>query len=202
MLLIHKLRYNIGNFPVILENHTFEEGTINLIYGKNSSGKTSFCEAITSCNLSNEIYLNRNNITTKDFVYFTSSSPSFFGINGLDLLRNYGGKMSEARLKALTSLINLPFDKPIETYSHSIKKIMQFLWVLTFERKVYIFDDLFQLLDEENTLKIKSALKLLKEELKIILVTTNRLDVLGDIADGIYDLPHKPLIPNEPIFEY
>lgn len=191
MLLINRLVYNVGDFPVIIENHKFETGTINLIYGKNSSGKTSFCEAITSGNLNNEIYVQQHNVTTKDFVYLTSSSPSFFGINGLDLLKNYGGRLSEARLKTLTSLFNLPFDKPIETYSHSMKKLMQFLWVLTFERKVYIFDDLFQLLDDENVLKVKSALQILKDESKIIMVTTNRLDGLSDIVDEIFDLTSK-----------
>lgn len=196
MFLIQKLTYNIGNFPVIIKNVKFNDGTINVIIGKNSSGKTSFCEALASCDALNDIQVNRHKMNSKDFIYYNANNPSFFGINGYELLNNYGGNAKPERIDELIRLCNLPYGNLISTYSHSMKKMIQFLWILTYERKLYLFDDLFMSLDEENIEKVKGLLSRLKEEGKIILITTSNLDPVEDIANDIYDMVNGYLKPH------
>jgi ABC-2 type transport system ATP-binding protein len=193
MFFIQKLTYPIGNLPVTINNIRLEAGTINVILGKNCSGKTSFCEAIVACNPSNEIYVNRHKINTKDFVYLDPGVPSFFGVTGNELLKNYGGSASEEKVKELKSLFQIPYDQQIESYSHSMKKIIQLLWVATYERKVYIFDDLFSLLDEDHQRRVKAILALLREESKIIILTAHNLDIIGDIANEVFSLTKSSL---------
>ena len=200
MFLIQKLIYNIGNFPVIIKNVKFSDGTINIIRGKNSSGKTSFCEALAACNESNDVLVNRHKMNSRDFIYFNANDPSFFGINGYELLRIYGGNAKPERVDELIRTCNMPYGNLIDTYSHSMKKMIQFLWVLTFERKIYLFDDLFASLDEENMGKVKKLLEQLREEGKIILITTNKFDLVEDIANDVYEMINGYLKPHTDAF--
>lgn len=198
MFFIQKLIYNIGNFPVSVRNVKFQDGTINVIIGKNSSGKTSFCEALASCAQGNDVFVNRHKMNAKDFIYFNSNSPSFFGINGYELLRNYGGNAKPEQIHELINTFSLPYNNLIDTYSFSMKKLIQFMWLLTYERKLYLFDDLFASLDEENMLKIKGLLKQLKESGKIVLITTSSLELVEDIANDVYDIVNGYLKPHTP----
>src|SRR5437763_5272187 len=134
MLYIEHLIYTIGNLPVTVKNIQFKAGSINLIYGKNNVGKTRFFEALSACSTVNKVYFNKKLLAQKEFVFFDSAYHSFFELTGNELLFEHGGSLEKDKIFEMAIHFNIPLLNRIETYSNSMKKVVQFLWVISFEK--------------------------------------------------------------------
>jgi ABC-type multidrug transport system ATPase subunit len=193
MLSIKSLCFTIGDLPVVVTDTEMRRGTINVIIGKNNSGKSRFCEALTSCHRSNQVYLDHMPLQAQHFAYLDASIPTFFDVTGRQLLTNYGTATLHPLVAELAGRFNVLLKHPVSTYSTSNKKIMQFLWIINFNTPVYIFDSLLDYLDHDNASIVKDGLRLLRDDSRIILLTARSAAEVSDIADQTFMLNNRSL---------
>jgi ABC-type multidrug transport system ATPase subunit len=191
MLSINQLSFKVGNQRITVDQMELHQGTINAIVGKNNSGKTSFCEALTYSRKAETVLLNNKPFLSRQFIYMEASCTQFLGVTGKDLIYGNGGGANLLMIKDLAEIFNIPLEMPVSSYTLSMKKLIQFLWILSYNVDVYIFDGLLELLDPDNKALVKNALQHLKDQSRIIILTTTSSYEVEDIADTVYFLNKK-----------
>lgn len=193
MLSIKSLCFTIGDLPIIVSDTEMRRGTINVILGKNNSGKSRFCEALASCHRADQVCLDQMPLQAAHFAYLDASVPTFFDVTGRQLLTNYGAASLHPMVAELAGRFKILLKNRVSTYSTSTRKIIQFLWVINANTPVYIFDSLFDYLDHDNAAIAKYGLRLLRDDSRIVLLTARNAAEVSDIADQIFTLNNRSL---------
>lgn len=171
MLVINRLNYN--DREILVNNETFEPGSIYLILGKNNSGKTSFCHALASCNDKNILHWHSEMLTVESIHFTESGIPNFFFVTGKELLLDWGGKTNLQFVLSIAREMRLPLESAADSYSQSEKRLLSILLAVTFEKDLYLLDDPFVYLDADNCKLVNKIFLFLKEKGKIIIITSS-----------------------------
>lgn len=142
-----------------------------------------------------------NELIDKDFykknatsIALVDSKP-FFYTNRVDEefkfnleFRNYECKNIEKKEKELLSLVGLETNiltRNINTLSSSEKYLLSVAINLAYEPKIILFKDVFWGLDHNGKKKISMIIKNLKEEKKIVIITSCDTNVLYELVDDV-----------------
>ena len=205
-------------------NIELKPGTINVLVGKNCSGKTTLLKSIVgvvdysgTINLCGIVFDKKNiedQIKNIGIYLNTKILENKIVISNLmDPLLNLNYQEENAKKNIYEITRKLGIDdllyREVNTLSHSQKKVVSFAQSIVHSPKLILMDNLFDSLDEYYKEKIISHLKNLKKNKKsIILFTTNNgedlllADNLLIIKDGkIIDQGEpKELLKNENLF--
>ena len=184
----------------ILENINmkFESGKIYGIVGRNGSGKSvflkilcSFYKPTTGEILFDNINYNSNN-NFPPSVRALIENPTFFpdltGFENLKLLSSIQNKMGDEEIiKTLDQVKKKKEkDKKYSEYSLGMKQKLGIAQVLMENPDVMIFDELFNGIEEKTVEKIRNILLELKNQNKIIIVTSHIKEDIGVLSDEVY----------------
>lgn len=184
----------------ILENINlkFESGKIYGIVGRNGSGKSvflkilcSFYKPTTGEILFDNVNYNSNN-NFPPSVRALIENPTFFpdltGFENLKLLSSIQNKIGDEEIIKTLDQVNLlsEKDKKYSEYSLGMKQKLGIAQVLMENPDVMIFDELFNGIEEKTVEKIRNILLELKNQNKIIIVTSHIKEDIGVLSDEVY----------------
>lgn len=184
----------------ILENINmkFESGKIYGIVGRNGSGKSvflkilcSFYKPTTGEILFDNVNYNSNNNFAPS-VRALIENPTFFpdltGFENLKLLSSIQNKIGDEEIIKTLDQVNLlsEKDKKYSEYSLGMKQKLGIAQVLMENPDVMIFDELFNGIEEKTVEKIRNILLELKNQNKIIIVTSHIKEDIDVLSDEVY----------------
>ena len=179
-------------------NMKFESGKIYGIVGRNGSGKSvflkilcSFYKPTTGEILFDNINYNSNN-NFPPSVRALIENPTFFpdltGFENLKLLSSIQNKIGDEEIIKTLDQVNLlsEKDKKYSKYSLGMKQKLGIAQVLMENPDVMIFDELFNGIEEKTVEKIRNILLELKNQNKIIIVTSHIKEDIDVLSDEVY----------------
>lgn len=184
----------------ILENINmkFESGKMYGIVGRNGSGKSvflkilcSFYKPTTGEILFDNVNYNSNN-NFPPSVRALIENPTFFpdltGFENLKLLSSIQNKIGDEEIIKTLDQVNLlsEKDKKYSEYSLGMKQKLGIAQVLMENPNVMIFDELFNGIEEKTVEKIRNILLELKNQNKIIIVTSHIKEDIDVLSDEVY----------------
>lgn len=184
----------------ILENINmkFESGKIYGIVGRNGSGKSVFLKILCSFykpTTGEILYDNVNYNSNNNFppsVRALIENPTFFpdltGFENLKLLSSIQNKIGDEEIIKTLDQVNLlsEKDKKYSEYSLGMKQKLGIAQVLMENPDVMIFDELFNGIEEKTVEKIRNILLELKNQNKIIIVTSHIKEDIDVLSDEVY----------------
>jgi ABC-type multidrug transport system, ATPase component len=203
MLTIKSIALKSGNFTLNVSNLEFGIGQINLLYGKNASGKSLLCNALVEGAAEHEVLINNKKVVVGDFSFLDSRYVNFFEMTGFSYLFKYGGKQNLEFIKRNLEFFDIQLHDKVETYPASMKKIIQFLHSLTYSRPIYVFDDLLCNMDHERRHFIMDMLRKMANK-RIVLLTTSDNDMIHHAGVSVYCLDQQQLkkVSSDTIWAY
>lgn len=178
-----------GN-PVLKNvNLSLKNGNIGILLGLKGSGKTTLLECIGQnfCSYTGVI-------TTENNCRFIKELPEFCddltGLEYVDMLLSIGGnKTNEIVYQLINSIgIKKNLEKLIKNSSLYTKNIILLLSTLCLDSDTILLDEPFYGLDRKSQLVLIELIKMLKEEKKTILISTNLIYFGFELADDLFIL--------------
>lgn len=173
-------------------NLSFEQGKIVAVIGKNGAGKTTFFNTLTKIDNNYEgelLYNNRHYKKINDLGYVSAELYFYPKITGVEYLnyflfsRNLNDK--QTKIEHWNKLFQLPLKDYVDSYSTGMKKKLAILAVLIQNNNIFIFDEPYNGLDIESCLLLDKIILKLKENNKLVIISSHILSSLYEISDQI-----------------
>ena len=176
-------------------SYSFESGKIYSIVGRNGSGKSVLLKIIAGLYLQdkgNVLFDNKNyNMINEipDNLGIVIEQPSFIndltGIENLKLLASIRNVATERDIVESLEIVNLKDDmnKKYSKYSLGMRQKLSIAQAIMEHQKVILLDEPFNGIDRQSVVAIKEYLKRVKNEDKLIIITTHIMDDVVDLSD-------------------
>ncbi|TDL32810.1 ABC transporter ATP-binding protein [Jeotgalibacillus sp. S-D1] len=200
------------NGQCILNNLSFsvEKGEVVGLLGPNGSGKTTLVRLLLSMMALEEgqvhIFgksIEEHALQIKEQMGVVPDTDELVGdLTGLEFLhfvasiRRIPKKKANEGIKGWLELFGLEFAQHqlIESYSHGMKKKLQFISVLLHEPKLIIFDEPTNGLDPDMILLMKEILRQLSKKGVSILLTTHHLHFADSLCNRVLFIKNGQLL--------
>ena len=176
-------------------SYSFESGKIYSIVGRNGSGKSVLLKIIAGLYLQdkgNVLFDNKNyNMINEipDNLGIVIEQPSFIndltGLENLKLLASIRNVATERDIVESLEIVNLKDDmnKKYSKYSLGMRQKLSIAQAFMEHQKVILLDEPFNGIDRQSVVAIKEYLKRVKNEDKLIIITTHIMDDVVDLSD-------------------
>ena len=176
-------------------SYSFESGKIYSIVGRNGSGKSVLLKIIAGLYLQDKgkvLFDNKNyNMINEipDNLGIVIEQPSFIndltGIENLKLLASIRNVATERDIVESLEIVNLKDDmnKKYSKYSLGMRQKLSIAQAIMEHQKVILLDEPFNGIDRQSVVAIKEYLKRVKNEDKLIIITTHIMDDVVDLSD-------------------
>lgn len=176
-------------------SYSFESGKIYSIVGRNGSGKSVLLKIIAGLYLQdkgNVLFDNKNyNMINEipDNLGIVIEQPSFIndltGLENLKLLASIRNVATERDIVESLEIVNLKNDmnKKYSKYSLGMRQKLSIAQAIMEQQKVILLDEPFNGIDRQSVVAIKEYLKRVKNEDKLIIITTHIMDDVVDLSD-------------------
>jgi len=194
MLEIKNLTFGY-NETAVLENLNFTcgKGEVRGVLGPNGAGKTTFFNLLFGFLKpeSGTILLNGKSIEQGQISYL-ETEPYFYPlIKGKEYLEVLTSKNPSFDINYWNKLFELPLDSLIETYSTGMRKKIAIMGILARDTEILLLDEPYNGVDLETVETIYFILEKLKEQGKIVLLTSHVLPTLTTACNQIDWLKDK-----------
>lgn len=184
----------------------FESGTIYGIIGRNGSGKSVLLKII--CGLykpdSGEAEVLGDMVSSSDlFARETGAlieAPGFLfsysGFQNLKFLAQIQKKISSEDIKKVMELVGLDWKskKPVGKYSMGMKQRLGIAQAIMENPRILLLDEPTNSLDAAGTEEIRQLLRRLRDEGKLIIVTSHIKEDIDYLCDKVYCLQEGRLL--------
>ena len=179
-------------------NITFKSGKIYGIIGRNGSGKSVFLKMLCSFYLptsgtilqDNVDYIKNNSFpkNTRALIDGPDFIPELTGFENLKLLASIQNKINDDKIIESLKKVNLYNDKDKKycEYSLGMKQKLGIAQAIMENPKLLILDEAFNGIEESSVNDLKKMLKDMKNENKIIIITSHIKDDIKELADETY----------------
>lgn len=176
-------------------SYSFESGKIYSIVGRNGSGKSVLLKIIAGLYLQdkgNVLFDNKNyNMINEipDNLGIVIEQPSFIndltGLENLKLLASIRNVATERDIVESLEIVNLKDDmnKKYSKYSLGMRQKLSIAQAIMEHQKVILLDEPFNGIDRQSVVAIKEYLKKVKNEDKLIIITTHIMNDVVDLSD-------------------
>lgn len=176
-------------------SYSFESGKIYSIVGRNGSGKSVLLKIIAGLYLQdkgNVLFDNKNyNMINEipDNLGIVIEQPSFIndltGLENLKLLASIRNIATERDIVESLEIVNLKDDmnKKYSKYSLGMRQKLSIAQAIMEQQKVILLDEPFNGIDRQSVVAIKEYLKRVKNDDKLIIITTHIMDDVVDLSD-------------------
>ena len=189
-IVLEKLSKEI-NKNIILNNIdvTLEGGKIYGLMGRNGSGKSVLINLI--CGFMNQTKGNVNFIDcSKNNIGIVLDSITFLddltGFENLKLLAKIKNKIDDDKIQEILNLMGLNNNKTYKEYSLGMKQKLAIAQAIMEDQNIILLDEGFNALDSDSIKKMKEVLLSLKNENRIILLSSHVMDDFKNLVDEIY----------------
>ena len=189
-IVLEKLSKEI-NKNIILNNIdvTFEGGKIYGLMGRNGSGKSVLINII--CGFMQQTKGNVNFIDcSKNNIGIVLDSITFLddltGFENLKLLAKIKNKIDDDKIQEILNLMGLNNNKTYKEYSLGMKQKLAIAQAIMEDQNIILLDEGFNALDSDSIKKMKEVLLSLKNENRIILLSSHVMDDFKNLVDEIY----------------
>lgn len=181
-------------------SYSFESGKIYSIVGRNGSGKSVLLKIIAGLYLQdkgNVLFDNKNyNMINEipDNLGIVIEQPSFIndltGLENLKLLASIRNVATERDIVESLEIVNLKNDmnKKYSKYSLGMRQKLSIAQAIMEHQKVILLDEPFNGIDRQSVVAIKEYLKRVKNEDKLIIITTHIMDDVVDLSDVMLNI--------------
>ena len=188
---------------------SFESGKIYGLIGKNGSGKSVFLKLLCSFYIPDSGTIRqdgydyiKNNDFPKDTRAFIETPNFISDMTGFENLKNLAKIQNKITDKEILDTLEdvcllQEKDKSYDNYSLGMKQKLGIAQVLMENPRFIILDEPFNGIDEESVKKIKTLIKKLKKEDKLIIITSHIKEDILDLADEVYRFDSGVLTKNE-----
>jgi len=164
---------------------------LNRIYGiigLNGAGKTTLFNCLSGILKpdAGQVTINNQPLSQKDIAYLETTNFFYSRITGNEYLNIFRATNKNFNLQALQSLLQLPLDDLIETYSTGMKKKLALLAALKQEKSIFLLDEPFNGLDMGTNKMLETTINILKQKGKTIFLSSHILEPLLTVCDSIY----------------
>ncbi len=188
MININCLKKAFGSEEILKEvTFKMDEGKIYGLVGANGSGKTTLFNCLVGLQSYKGEVKHDFFQSLKNHTGFLETEPYFFPrTTGKEYL-SFCCHARGVDFKRFNDYnpFNLPLNKYVSSYSTGMKKKLAFQGVLIQKNDFYLLDEPFNGIDLISGLEIKKILLRLKNDNKIILMSSHSLPLLTDICDTI-----------------
>lgn len=181
-------------------SYSFESGKIYSIVGRNGSGKSVLLKIIAGLYLQDKgkvLFDNKNyNMINEipDNLGIVIEQPSFIndltGLENLKLLASIRNVATERDIVESLEIVNLKDDmnKKYSKYSLGMRQKLSIAQAIMEHQKVILLDEPFNGIDRQSVVAIKEYLKRVKNEDKLIIITTHIMDDVVDLSDVMLNI--------------
>ena len=181
-------------------SYSFESGKIYSIVGRNGSGKSVLLKIIAGLYLQDKgkvLFDNKNyNMINEipDNLGIVIEQPSFIndltGLENLKLLASIRNVATERDIVESLEIVNLKDDmnKKYSKYSLGMRQKLSIAQAIMEHQKVILLDEPFNGIDRQSVVAIKEYLKKVKNEDKLIIITTHIMDDVVDLSDVMLNI--------------
>lgn len=181
-------------------NLRLESGNVYGFFGRNGSGKTMLFRAITTLiyPTSGDVIIDGQSIINEDFdlsqVGLLLEEPGFFphltGLENLSMLYEINNKRNKEFMKKIMTKVGLQENQPekYREYSLGMKQKLRIGQAIMENQKLIIFDEPTNGLDENSVENIRSIIKDLKKQNKLVLIASHNKDDLKLLCDKVFKI--------------
>lgn len=181
-------------------SYSFESGKIYSIVGRNGSGKSVLLKIIAGLYLQdkgNVLFDNKNYNMINEIpnnLGIVIEQPSFIndltGLENLKLLASIRNIATERDIVESLEIVNLKDDmnKKYSKYSLGMRQKLSIAQAIMEHQKVILLDEPFNGIDRQSVVAIKEYLKRVKNEDKLIIITTHIMDDVVDLSDVMLNI--------------
>ena len=194
MLKINGLTFAYSDTPILQDlNFSCKRGKVRGILGPNGAGKTTFFNNLFGfLKPSKGTILLDDQPLRKEQISYLETEPYFYPLlKGKEYLNVLTAKNPSFDVNYWNKLFELPLDTLIETYSTGMRKKLAIMGILAADTDVLLLDEPYNGVDLETVESIYFILEKLKEQGKIILLTSHVLPTLTNTCDQIDWLKDK-----------
>lgn len=188
MLKINNLNISYQKHKVLKNLEiTFQEGQIHGILGMNGAGKSTFFNSICGIKkIDSGTCLLHGEWVNSDQIAFMQTHTYFYPyMKGIEYLELIGKNNPNFDPYHWNKMFDLPLEDMIENYSTGMKKKLVFMGVLSQDRPIMILDEPFNGVDVESNEKIIQVLDFLRQQGKIILLSSHIIYSLTSCCDKV-----------------
>lgn len=192
MLTVSDLRCAYGDKPVLdIPHHEMAPG-VHGIVGLNGAGKTTLLNALFGFgrNAQARVQWKGADLFHGNTAFQEAESYFHPGITGGEYLDLFMPSAAASDAQALNTLLEVPLDQLITTYSTGMKRKLVLLGVLRLEREVLLLDEPMNGLDLASVRVLEAIIKRLAERGRTVLITSHVLGPLVALCDRIHLLQH------------
>ena len=162
------------------------------IVGLNGAGKSTLLNALYGFGRNGEARVLWNGADMGHANTAFQEAESYFhpGITGAEFLDLFMPAESTGDAVSLNTLLELPLDTPISTYSTGMKRKLALLGALRLDREVLLLDEPMNGLDLASVRVLEAIIRRLSERGRTVLITSHVLGPLVSLCDHIHLLQH------------
>ncbi len=170
-------------------NLTLEPGRVYGIIGHNGAGKTTLFHSIAGL-LSHQGEIHSPYDKLKNHIGLLHTHPIFMSyMTGAEYIH----LLCHARDKKVPNLdtkniFELPLNEYASTYSTGMKKKLALMAILLQQNDIYILDEPYNGVDIQSNMLITALIQRLRDQGKIILISSHIFSTLRDTCDVLYTL--------------
>ncbi len=187
MLIIKNISFSYNKKVKILDNISLHlENGVHSLIGLNGTGKTTLLNLIVGLLSASkgEIHYKKKKEVMKFTSYIPYENFFFSHITGREYLSMFKGNTINAH--HWCDKLKIPLDLFISEYSSGMRKKIVIIAGMKKEKDIYIFDEPFNGLDLESRYLVSKLMEELKQQNKIIIITSHIIDILNDFSDFFY----------------
>jgi len=201
---------SIGKMNVLENiNISLESGHIYGVVGRNGSGKTMFLRMIaglilpTSGEVSVDGQILGKDISFPEQLGILLEEPNFLsfltGYENLRMLAKIRKITSDEQIQSFMNLFNLDWkrDKKFRNYSLGMKQKLGIIQAVMENPQIVILDEPFNALDESAAETLRKMLKNLKDEQKLIVMTSQHKEDIELLCDHVLTISNGKLAKHE-----
>jgi len=186
MLKITNLTVSYASQQVLANfNLEVKSGSFLGILGKNGAGKTTLFNSIyQNIKYHGSITFNRELLSKYEVAYLESENYFYPYITGAEYL-NYFTSANPEKFDLLITQFDIPLDKYVQDYSSGMKKKLALIGMLLLDYPINILDEPFNGVDFEGVNFLYDIIKDLKENNKIVIISSHIIETLFHTCDKI-----------------
>lgn len=187
----------------------FSSGHIYGITGRNGSGKTVLLKVI--CGLipptDGEVLINGENVLESKrqkvrigaLIERPGFLPQYSGLHNLWLLASLRNVVTKVDVEATMRAVGLdPKEKkPVRTYSLGMKQKLGIAQAIMENPDIIILDEPLNAIDNESVIRIRSLIRRMQSEGKLVIICSHIQDDIDCLADKLYHMKDGVLISKE-----